>query len=278
MKKAKIVGFILIILTFITLLLASCDKSVHSTETTYDTEANEQTSVDAKQCIHNYSGKRITEPTCIEDGVRKFTCSKCNDSYTAKIPATGHNYTENITTEATCTEDGIKTFTCSACNDSYTEKISATGHNWNNATCVLPKTCSVCNITEGYALGHTCKAGDCWRCGTTLYMEVKKPTVPITISYYGTTMRITSLSIGLSDNGRQMNIFFEAEKIYDSGGSNARNEVWFDYCIKDETGSIIASGAWWQEGYRVGDKFKGEEVIRGLNNTSEYYILEIYGE
>ena len=267
MKKAKIVGFILIILTFITLLLASCDKSVHSTETT----------VDATQCMHYYMRKTITEPNCIEDGVRKFTCSKCNDSYTAKIPATGHNYTENITTEANCTEDGEKTLACSKCNDSYTEKISATGHNWNNATCVLPKTCSVCNITEGNALGHTCKAGDCWRCGTTLYMEVKKPTVPITISYYRTTMRITSLSIGLSDNSRQMNIFFEAEKILDNRGNNSRDNVGFAYCIKDETGTIIYSGGWSQGGYLVGDKFKGEEVISGLDNTSEYYILEIYG-
>ena len=27
-------------------------------------------------------------------------------------------------------------------------------HQWNNATCVLPKTCSVCGETEGEALGH----------------------------------------------------------------------------------------------------------------------------
>lgn len=48
------------------------------------------------------------------------------------IPATGkHNYVGKVTTDATCTEDGVKTFTCSVCNDSYTETIPATGkHNY----------------------------------------------------------------------------------------------------------------------------------------------------
>jgi len=36
-------------------------------------------------------------------------------------------------------------------------------HQWSQATCTLPKTCSLCNKTEGKALGHTPNAddGDC---------------------------------------------------------------------------------------------------------------------
>ena len=46
-----------------------------------------------------------------------------------------HEYTETVTTPATCTEDGVKTFTCSKCSDSYTEVIPATGHNYVDGTC-----------------------------------------------------------------------------------------------------------------------------------------------
>ena len=36
-----------------------------------------------------------------------------------------------MTTEATCTVDGVKTFTCTVCDDSYTEAITAAGHTFD---------------------------------------------------------------------------------------------------------------------------------------------------
>ncbi len=67
-----------------------------------------------------------------------------------------HKYIETITKEATCTESGIKTYTCSECQDSYTKEIPATGHSIKTipakeATCTETgktegKYCSVCNI------------------------------------------------------------------------------------------------------------------------------------
>ena len=65
-----------------------------------------------------------------------------------------HNYVEEITTPATCTEKGEKTFTCSVCGDVKTEEIEALGHKWVDATCSAPRTCTVCQATEGSALGH----------------------------------------------------------------------------------------------------------------------------
>ena len=46
-----------------------------------------------------------------------------------------HEYTEQITTAATCTTSGLKTLTCSKCGDSYTQTINATGHSFQNGTC-----------------------------------------------------------------------------------------------------------------------------------------------
>ena len=67
-----------------------------------------------------------------------------------------HKYVETITKEATCTENGIKTYTCSDCQNSYTEEIPAIGHSIKiipakEATCTETgktegKYCSVCNI------------------------------------------------------------------------------------------------------------------------------------
>ncbi len=130
---------------------------------------------------HNYTSKVTKAATCTAAGVKTFTCSKCSNSYTETIPATGHtwtaatctaaktcsvckatdgaalghSYTSKVTKAATCTTAGVKTFTCSKCNHSYTESIPATGHNWTAATCTAAKTCSVCKATDGSALGHS---------------------------------------------------------------------------------------------------------------------------
>ncbi len=129
---------------------------------------------------HSYTSKVTKAATCTAAGVKTFTCSKCSNSYTESIPATGHtwtaatctaaktcsvckttdgaalghSYTSKVTKAATCTAAGVKTFTCSKCSHSYTESIPATGHTWTAATCTAAKTCSVCKVTDGAALGH----------------------------------------------------------------------------------------------------------------------------
>ena len=48
-----------------------------------------------------------------------------------------HSYTSKITTAATCTKAGVKTFTCSKCGDSYTQTIAATGHKVVSGKCTV---------------------------------------------------------------------------------------------------------------------------------------------
>ena len=47
--------------------------------------------------------------------------------------------------------------TCSVCNKTEGDAL---GHSWSEVTCLTPKTCSVCQTTEGDALGHTPEADD----------------------------------------------------------------------------------------------------------------------
>ena len=115
----------------------------------------------------------------------------------------GHNKIELDRLEPTCEDDGWVDWQCSECRlywnestgdfdltgDYNTEKgqlgrhiLSASGHDWEEATCVVPKTCTVCNYVEQEALGHnynwtttkkaTCtakgsKTGTCTRCSST---------------------------------------------------------------------------------------------------------------
>lgn len=121
-----------------------------------------------KECAHEYTESVTAEPTCKDEGVKTFTCSKCGDTYTEAIPkTTSHTYVEKVTKEPTCTEKGLKTFTCSVCGDVYEREIDALGHDYKSeitteSTCtakgVKTFTCSRCgdSYTEEIpANGHT---------------------------------------------------------------------------------------------------------------------------
>ena len=75
-------------------------------------------------CDHEYDeGVVTTEPTCVDTGVKTFTCTKCGDTYTEEIPLGEHKYVATITKEPTSEELGERTYTCSVCGDSYTETM-----------------------------------------------------------------------------------------------------------------------------------------------------------
>ena len=52
------------------------------------------------------------------------------------LNCTGHSYDDGqITVAPTCTADGVKTFTCTGCDITYTETLAATGHRYENGVC-----------------------------------------------------------------------------------------------------------------------------------------------
>ncbi len=66
-----------------------------------------------------------------------------------------------VKTEATCTEDGTQERECSKCEETETASVDALGHEWKDATCTEPKTCTLCNATEGTPNGHTGGTATC---------------------------------------------------------------------------------------------------------------------
>ncbi len=131
---------------------------------------------DEVNCEHDYAAT-VTEPTCTEVGFSTYTCSKCNDSYTAQeVDALGHDYKEEVT-ESTCTDKGFSTFTCTRCDSSYKDKeVAALGHDYKEEvtepTCTdggyTTYTCARCDNSykdkEVAALGHEFKEHACIRC------------------------------------------------------------------------------------------------------------------
>ena len=78
---------------------------------------------------HTHSYKDVvTAPTCTEKGYTTHTCS-CGDSYVdTYVDALGHAWDNGkVTKEPTETETGVKTFTCTRCGETKTETIPATG-------------------------------------------------------------------------------------------------------------------------------------------------------
>ena len=145
---------------------------------------------------HSYTEEVTTEPGCVTEGVKTFTCS-CGDSYTEEIPATGHKYGDwQTVTAATCAAAGEKQRVCTnGCAEGTegrveTQTIAKTSHTYGEpvedpkATCTAAGTktytCTVCpEGTEGHtktetvpALGHNYENGMCKNgCGATCPLQ-----------------------------------------------------------------------------------------------------------
>ena len=78
---------------------------------------------------HEHSYKDVvTAPTCTEKGYTTHTCA-CGDSYVdTYVNALGHAWDNGkVTKQPTEAETGVKTFTCTRCGETKTETIPATG-------------------------------------------------------------------------------------------------------------------------------------------------------
>lgn len=95
--------------------------------------------VNVTECEHSWSGKVSQRATCIKEGIRTYTCKKCNATRTESIPLTSHKWDSGkITTTATTTSEGVRTYTCTVCKQTKTETIpkktgSTKGDNTNSS-------------------------------------------------------------------------------------------------------------------------------------------------
>ena len=120
---------------------------------------------------HDFTVKQSETPaTCERAGTIVWKCSRCDETKTETIPATGHHWKDNgeanhicvkgdateahsygewtTVTPATCTTAGQKQRTCAECGHVETKEIPATGHHWKDNGDGT-HTCPDCGATEG---------------------------------------------------------------------------------------------------------------------------------
>ena len=79
---------------------------------------------------HTWNSGTITKhPTCVETGVKTYTCLECHATYTEEIPATGaHTMTTVVDRAATCGAAGSQHCECTVCHTKEAStSIPATG-------------------------------------------------------------------------------------------------------------------------------------------------------
>lgn len=119
-----------------------------------------------KPCSHTYTSELTTEPTCVVEGLRTFTCESCGATYSNPEPATAvHDFVEEIVKEPTCIEYGEKIFTCTMCEETKTEEIYPLWHKYNYAdeSNIQLATC----VEEGF------KKFNCELCGEEYVEPIK---------------------------------------------------------------------------------------------------------
>ena len=84
--------------------------------------------------------------------------------YDATVAECQHSYETEVITAVSCTADGENRLTCSKCGNTYTETVKATGHNFQNGTCA--NGCGTAEPTEPVVLylkpNANWKDGDTW--------------------------------------------------------------------------------------------------------------------
>lgn len=139
----------------------------------------------------NETAATCTEAGSYEEVVYCSVCKEEISRKRVQTEALGHEWDEGtLTTAPTCTQDGVRTFRCTRCSEVKTETAAATGHiPGPEATCTQAQVCLQCDAVLAEALGHDWDEGTteqeatCLREGSVLYTcsrcdEVRRESTP----------------------------------------------------------------------------------------------------
>lgn len=89
-------------------------------------------------CSHEYHVTSEIAPTCMENGSRVYTCSKCLDSYIEIVAANGHTEVTDKAIAPTCSSTGLTEGKhCSVCQEVLVkqETVGMINHHYENGVC-----------------------------------------------------------------------------------------------------------------------------------------------
>ena len=152
----------------------------------------------SEKAEHSWDDGVITkQPTCTEDGVMTYTCTVCEKTKTADIPATGHTFSEDWS------YDDTYHWHAATCGD--TDEVSEKAeHTWDNGVCSV---CGTPKPSEGlkYALNGDGTAYSVTDIGTCTDTNIVIPSayngLPVTfIGNYAFNKCSSLESINIPDN------------------------------------------------------------------------------
>ena len=119
------------------------------TKTKTCTKCNATVTETIPKTSHKYADT-VVAPTCTTDGYTLHKCFVCGTSYKdSTTKATGHSYGNSVVTkQPTCISEGTKTKTCTKCNATVTEKLPEKGHTAVTDK-GYPATCTTAGKTDG---------------------------------------------------------------------------------------------------------------------------------
>ena len=141
-----------------------CDEELSRTAVPVDALGH----TDGDAVVENKVDPDCTNAGSYESVVYCTVCGTEVSRETITVDATGHDYEASVTAP-TCTAAGYTTYTCSNCDDTYTaDEVPATGHNDENAdykcdtcsTVLLPEADSVLTFAEATALAKALGANN----------------------------------------------------------------------------------------------------------------------
>ena len=123
---------------------------------------------DLTKCEHTWSDWTVDiAPDCCSLGCNVRSCSKCCESETKMVEATGHQWAHYKTLqECNCTQDGIEYYYCTVCGTMQLRLEKATGHELVHHEKQEP-TCTQVGWNEYDTCSREC-------CGYTTYAEKEK--------------------------------------------------------------------------------------------------------
>ena len=205
---------------------------------------------------HNYVESITKAATCIEDGIKTFTCS-CGETYTETIPATGHTYKLVKSTPSTCTSFGTELYECENCDFSYSKVLPMAEHKYALKETVLG-TCQ----EAGKEIYECSECGDTYTKDTEKgdHSYVLKETIPATCTEDGKKIYECSVCGGTKEEAiAHTGHKYDSSKVLKEATCKEDGEI-------EKTCSVC--------GDTIIEKIKGEHNYKKADGSDNYVVTK----
>lgn len=152
--KRRVVILNIVVLSVL-LLFSSCGHSHSWTEATCTDPrtCSKCGETEGSPLGHDYEKEIISDASCLESGILRYTCKRCSYSFEEVIPAFGHEKEILKRVEPGCTTSGYESAKCARCGYDYgLSTIPPLGHDEGEVQVIKEPTCTEKGEGEIYCI------------------------------------------------------------------------------------------------------------------------------